>query len=176
MMNMQSDCVSLIQALEAGPFVLTAKLSDFETLSLVSLLSEAEYARAQRFRNNLDTQRYILAHALKRVVLAACLNILEKELVFSTNRYGKPFCQNNSALCFNLSHSGDWVALAVSNCSEVGVDLEFPRKVDIERVLKRISSDLQMERYTLNKPTMRDFLCVWTVSYTHLTLPTTPYV
>lgn len=162
MMNAKDNYVPLVQVLEVSPFILTANLSDFETLSLVGLLSEAEHDRMLRFRHNLDAQRYMLAHALKRAVLAIFLGIPQKELVFGTNGYGKPFCQNDGAPCFNLSHSCEWVALAVSNFSEVGVDLEFPRRVDVDRVLKRISSDSQMERYNLNKPTMRDFLCFWT--------------
>jgi 4'-phosphopantetheinyl transferase len=116
----------------------------------------------RQFRKAADTQRYILAHFLKRYVLAKHLKIPLLDLSFKTNEYGKPFCEVKNAPYFNLSHSGAWVALAVSGMSEVGIDVEFPRDINIQAVMKKISSGAQIERYISTEPSKTTFLCTWT--------------
>jgi 4'-phosphopantetheinyl transferase len=139
-----------------------AKLSDFALEPMVCHLSVDERSRMQRFRKTADIQRYILAHFLKRYVLSEYLKIPLLDLSFTTNDYGKPFCEAKNAPYFNLSHSGNWVVLAVSEVSEVGVDIEFPRDIDIKGVMKKISSDEQFECYTSVEPSKITFLCTWT--------------
>ncbi len=93
------------------------------TLSQVSEQNEElscrfpkRYARAERYRNREDRLRCIGAGAL----LSHVLNIREEEL--AQNEYGKPFLPNRKEF-FNLSHSGEYIALAVSD-GTVGVDVE----------------------------------------------------
>ena len=40
--------------------------------------------------------------------------ILAEELIFETNSDGKPYLKNYPELFFNISHSGEYAALAVS--------------------------------------------------------------
>jgi 4'-phosphopantetheinyl transferase len=47
-------------------------------------------------------------------------------LVFESSEHGKPYLKGNSCY-FNISHSGDLIALAISD-KEVGLDLEYMRE------------------------------------------------
>ena len=49
--------------------------------------------------------------------------ILAEELIFETNSDGKPYLKNYPELFFNISHSGEYAALAVSD-KEIGIDTE----------------------------------------------------
>ena len=55
--------------------------------------------------------------------MIACLPVPTSELILSRGKHGKP-CFLNSTLKFNLSHSRGFVACAVSDSGEVGVDVE----------------------------------------------------
>ena len=95
-----------------------------------SQLSPDEYRRNQRFRFPEDRQRDLCARALQRSVLANQLGCEPAALVFARGEHGKPelageFAQ--SGLHFNLSHAGQWVALAVA-AVPVGVDVEHTER------------------------------------------------
>lgn len=145
----------------AEAVVLVANLNDFSLSSLMPHLNDAERLRAQRFRKEKDSQRYVLAHYCKRFLLSQYLSIPMHELQFDSGAYGKPFCILKNAPYFNLSHSGDWVALAISVSAEVGVDVEFPRQINHE-VVKKVSSDEQFVRYQNSDDQMAFFLNIWT--------------
>lgn len=87
-------------------------------------LDHNESARLQRFRRQQDQDRYLLAHSLKRLCLSYLLNKKPLDCQFAANDKGKPFCVDTDTLDFNLSHSGDWVALAASTKGMIGVDVE----------------------------------------------------
>lgn len=45
----------------------------------------------------------------------------------SFNKYGKPYIKDS--INFNISHSGDYVIIALSNKNEIGVDIERIKKI-----------------------------------------------
>jgi phosphopantetheine--protein transferase-like protein len=59
-------------------------------------------------------------------VLAGYTGVKPLDLQFAQSEMGKPYLLGAaSTLDFNLSHSGDWLACAVTAGTRVGVDLEF---------------------------------------------------
>lgn len=61
------------------------------------------------------------------------------EWCFTRSEHGKPLLLDDDlALHFNLSHSADWIALAVGTTAAVGVDIQWhdPER-DIERIAAR---------------------------------------
>lgn len=61
-----------------------------------------------------------------RQVLARYVGLVPERLCFSRGEYGKPeLVYPTSSVAFNLSDSGEWLALAVSGGPAVGVDLEY---------------------------------------------------
>jgi 4'-phosphopantetheinyl transferase len=92
------------------------------------LLPAEELTRADRFIIQELTAPYPGAHAALRIMLGRCLGQAPKSLTFRTHDGGKPaLAGDRVALEFNLSHSGDLVAIAVAWGCPVGVDVEQER-------------------------------------------------
>lgn len=107
-------------------------------MQLRSLLSEAEKARAQRFRTPQLQDRFIVAHAALRHILAQYSHQPASELQFSVSPYGKPSLISETGLAFSLSHSQAWALCAVTLRRAVGVDIEFVQALpDMEALARR---------------------------------------
>jgi 4'-phosphopantetheinyl transferase len=93
------------------------------------LLDDEEQRRADRFRRERDRQQYRLTRTTVRNVLSSyCRDIEPARWRFSKNLHGKPAIaspQPNKPICFNISHSGRWLAIAVSASEGAGVDVEM---------------------------------------------------
>ncbi|MCH5303462.1 MAG: 4'-phosphopantetheinyl transferase superfamily protein [Ruminococcus sp.] len=74
-------------------------------------------------------------------------------------KYGKPYCEGGR--CFNLSHSGDYVILAVSDC-EVGCDIECVRFLDYERLGKKVFHENEREKLGNLSDKQDCFFEIWT--------------
>lgn len=85
-------------------------------------LSPAERLRAAAFTRPRERLRYRLTRALLRRVLGACLERPPHEVALTVTAAGKPQLAGEG-LHFNLSHSGERLAVAVAD-TPVGVDLE----------------------------------------------------
>jgi 4'-phosphopantetheinyl transferase len=88
-----------------------------------ALLSEAEAARAARFRFARDRDRYVRARAFLRRRLAGATGRAPGALVLTEGPWGKPALACGTVE-FNLSHSGGLAALAISAAGPVGIDVE----------------------------------------------------
>ena len=88
-------------------------------------LSADEWQRARQIHHGPTRASWMRSRWFLRTVLAAELGVQSTALVFALGAHGKPrLVEPASRLHFNLSHSGNWVALAISNDGEVGVDIE----------------------------------------------------
>lgn len=90
-------------------------------------LPDAASAAADR-RGHLRLHRQFVL----RLILGAYLGCAGKDVALSRGPSGKPELAPELAaagLRFNLSHTSDWLALAVSRDVPVGVDLEHERRV-----------------------------------------------
>ncbi|PPS45742.1 4'-phosphopantetheinyl transferase superfamily protein [Chroococcidiopsis sp. TS-821] len=96
---------------------------------LFSTLCATEQQRAERFYLQLHRDRFIVGRGVLRQILANYLQIHPSEINFSYNAYGKPsvVVADAEPLRFNLSHSQELALIAVTQNSNVGVDLEFMR-------------------------------------------------
>lgn len=102
-----------------------------------AMLSDAERARIERMRFARDRNTLIAAHGLKRLLLARMSATAPEALDFDVAPGGKPALAGSS-LRFNLSHSGDRVALALAQDHEVGADLERPRALDAMALARHV--------------------------------------
>jgi 4'-phosphopantetheinyl transferase len=96
--------------------------------ALAQGLDAAEHARAERFYLEDGRRRFIVAHGVLRLLLAAYCGCDPRALRFAEGRWGKPRLYEPAAdLCFNLSHSGELSLCAVTRNAEIGVDVEHRR-------------------------------------------------
>lgn len=110
----------------AGEILLLVAMRTLFSRISPAMLSDEERERLRRFRCGSSRERFLAAHGLKRLALARLLRRPPERLRFDSAAMGKPFL-HGADLHFSLSHSGDWVALAVSLDAPVGVDVEQPR-------------------------------------------------
>jgi 4'-phosphopantetheinyl transferase len=109
-------------------------------------LSPSDRERAARFRFGEDRARFILG----RTLLAGCLSqqlgfpLKPPELALSPQ--GRPLLSEAPHVQFSISHTGDLVALALSDRAQVGIDLERTRDgLNFADLAERIFSPGELE-------------------------------
>ena len=129
---------------------------------LHTLLSSAERARAARFVFPQDRDRYVVAHAALRSILASTLELSPAALDFHHGPNGKPYLEGRP-LHFNLAHAGEFSLVAVCRNRRLGIDLEPLR--DLPDALALAEQFHPAERVSLSaghRPSARAFFECWT--------------
>jgi 4'-phosphopantetheinyl transferase len=91
---------------------------------LMANLSTAELNRANTFSRPEARHRYLQVRSEVRTCLARYARMHPRELNLEPDAQGKPLLTNVPTISFNLSHSGEYLALAISSGADVGIDLE----------------------------------------------------
>lgn len=121
-----------------------------------------------RSRREGVMRRRIQQQFFLRLLLAAYLGCPGKSIELVRSDRGKPLLAGehaNSPLCFNVSHSGEWLAVAVAERTAVGIDIETQRRLPRAPLLARrfLSSDEADWIVGLDEPfRSRQFLRQWT--------------
>lgn len=125
----------------------------------VSLLSEKERTRAQRFRRHDDQVRSIATRAALRRILASRVMLPPDKLHFAENCHGKPCLKGDAGIEFNVSHAGRFALIALSTNGQVGVDIEYrDRGIDAESLGPYVFSPLERQS---GLKTADDFIEHW---------------
>ncbi len=97
-----------------------SELKDFKLI-----LEAAEIERFLKYKTETDRQTRIICRAVLRTLLGRYLTIDPKKIQFKLDHQKKPNLKSidDENLHFNVSHSGDWILIAVSE-NPVGIDLE----------------------------------------------------
>lgn len=128
------------------------------------VLSADEAAKAAGVRAEADRRRYALFRSALRRVLGSHLGIAPERVGLRAGAFGKPeLCGGAEAagLGFNLSHSGEMLAIAVAPGMAVGVDIEHLRCLAArDRLLRRVMSPAEQERFA-RLPAAERSLAFW---------------
>jgi 4'-phosphopantetheinyl transferase len=112
-----------------------------ETADLTSMVDDEERRRMARLVRESDRRRFMVAHALTRLVLGRCLQVSPASLRFDIGPHGKPRLSGARLdLRFNLSHAGERALLGIAMGRELGVDIEKERRVDVLGIARRYFS------------------------------------
>jgi len=130
-----------------------------------NLLDHAEQKKAAAMISEQQRIRFTEVRAKLRWVLAIHLRVDAKTLVFSQAEHGKPFLPDYPDCHFNISHSGDFLAIAVTNSGEIGIDIEqLKQKSDFYPLVKRCFSEVE-QAYWMGLPEAqkcKEFYRYWT--------------
>jgi 4'-phosphopantetheinyl transferase len=109
-----------------------------------AILSADERQKADRFFMPADRDRCVLGRGALRLILARCVATTADQLRFEYNGFGKPHLAGGSgepALQFNLSHSGEFILIAVTIGRAIGVDVEWMRPLsEVAEISERFFS------------------------------------
>jgi 4'-phosphopantetheinyl transferase len=111
-------------------------------------LSAEENARAQRFKFHRDRKRYMLTHAVLKVILSLYEDMGPEALKFTENRFGKPELAHPSSsnLTFNLSHSHEMALIGIARGRQIGVDIEYVKNdFEWKEIVERFFSPREIQ-------------------------------
>jgi 4'-phosphopantetheinyl transferase len=135
---------------------------------LRSTLSADELTRAARFRRPELQEHFVAARGILRSVLGQYLNCAPSAVSFAYGEHGKPRIADGQAaggLQFNLSHSGQHLAVAIAHQHAIGVDIELicPGR-DIQALAKRFFAPQEARALAALSPAERPlaFFACWT--------------
>ncbi|CAI6080273.1 4'-phosphopantetheinyl transferase Sfp [Paenibacillus sp. JJ-100] len=135
----------------------------------LSSVSDERRAQAARFIHQADAYRSVLGEVLTRVTLSELTGIRAEKLSFSRNTYGKPCLAQYPEKPFNVSHSGDWIALISGGTAELGVDVEKIVPIDLQ-IAERFFST-QENAYLSAQPAdqqLNTFYRLWTLKESYI--------
>lgn len=130
-----------LQEVHVWQWDLDACGSDFDRYW--EMLSAQEQERAGNFRFELHRCRYVSGRGKLRQILGRYAGLPARAVALEYGAEGKPFCTSQTAgwnICFNLSHSENTAALAISSGFEVGIDVEHIRAIEESMPLEVFSA------------------------------------
>jgi len=125
----------------------------------VNVLSEFEILKASKYNKEIDRKRYIVSKYFLRILLSKFLSTEPDELKFGQTANKKP---SINGIEFNVTHSHDYVVIAVSQAS-VGIDLEFINpSFDFNPLLANCFHPEEISYMDERGNTVSDFYTLWT--------------
>jgi 4'-phosphopantetheinyl transferase len=102
------------------------------------VLAPDERSRAAQFRVSRPRESFILTRAALRYLLGHYLGQHPASICLQYGTNGKPDLSQKSELRFNVTHSGEMAAIALTQGCDVGIDLEQLRPLpDMEEIAAR---------------------------------------
>jgi 4'-phosphopantetheinyl transferase len=129
----------------------------------LALLDDQERARAERYRLAADRDRFRLGAVLLRAAAARHLDVLPADVAVDRTcarcgaQHGRPQLPG-TGLNVSVSHSGEVVAVALTRCGPVGVDVEAVRAIDFAAIAESVCTPAER----IEVRTEADFFTIWT--------------
>ncbi len=146
--------------------ILARDLDQSSFAQLLAYLSPEERHRSATIQHALTQRNFVVGRGCLRHLLGRHLGQGPASLRFTYGPQGKPSLESdNSRLKFNLSHSGDYVAIAIADVN-LGIDLERIRALNSLPALceRCLTPREQIRVLTLPKPQATlQFFRYWTV-------------
>ena len=134
---------------------------------LSSLISSDKKAKLDSYISYIDKKMGLYADLLLRITIHQDLNIENCDISFDTNIYGKPFFRNKQSFYFNISHTHNMIAVAISN-NPVGIDIENTKNVNLG-IAERFFCEKEIEYIKKSSQTTnRRFVEIWTKKEAYL--------
>jgi len=114
-------------------YKLIDNLSNKKWNSFMGVLSLDERKKIISFKQRLNAEISLVSRYLSRKIISLFVNVESNNLIFGANKYGRPLLKYPLVknLDFNISHSGNWIVLAISKDNRVGIDIEKISPINI---------------------------------------------
>ena len=142
------------------------KLPDDLTIptEIEAVLNNEEHQTASRFYQAKDRQNFTIRRGVLRILLAGYLGVKASEIEFIKGENKKPFVNKPAppGIHFNVSHSGEWALIGISDY-ELGVDIEeFRASFNYQEILHQGFSSQEIEFITSSESPAKNFFQLWT--------------
>ncbi|HMT02468.1 MAG TPA: 4'-phosphopantetheinyl transferase superfamily protein [Burkholderiales bacterium] len=98
---------------------------DFNFKKHLYLLNKNSQLKILNYKFKRDQNIAFASEILKYYYLAKYLGIEPKKIKIANSKYGRPFLVDNPLnIDFNISHSGEYVVMAIAYTAKVGIDIE----------------------------------------------------
>ncbi|WEG19172.1 4'-phosphopantetheinyl transferase superfamily protein (plasmid) [Alkalihalophilus pseudofirmus] len=131
---------------------------------LLRNISEEKRAKILKIRRKDDRMRALFADILVRTMICKNNQCKNDQIHFEYNSYGKPFLTGISDIYFNVSHSAEWVVVALST-ARVGIDIEEIKMLDYRSIAERYFSNIEAKDILKKKDNqqLEYFYILWTL-------------
>jgi 4'-phosphopantetheinyl transferase len=133
--------------------------------SLEPFLDAKDRERAARFKFADDRARFVIGRGLLRRCLGRYLDQAPESVELGYTDLGRPILPRDETIQFNISHSVDVIALAVTANAKVGIDVErMERHPDLVELADRIFSEQDRKTFEAFPPAeaLTAFYRAWT--------------
>ncbi len=141
-----------------------AVMSDLQLDQLYSLVTPERREKSKRFVKEVDQYRSLLGEAMLRNVLKSQFDISNVEIGYGS--CGKPYLQHVENLHFNISHAGEYVAVAVHD-KALGIDIEKPRELS-EGLLEMVFTEVERRQLQVDDATEQCAIQLWTLKESYI--------
>lgn len=126
-------------------------------------INKDDQLKADRFIRSKENETNLICYTLLRAILSKKLNKDPHEITYLNGSYGKPGIKDD-LLFFNISHTRNSFAIAISEHCSIGIDLEeLNENIKFEPIIKRFFSEEEYNYILNSKRKSRDrFFLLWT--------------
>ena len=153
------DNTAQVYVIEADDFI---KPDVFDLGDYLSILSEEEKERFNRYKNEKAQFTFLTARVYLRVLLSCIISKNKNwiatqsstarnddlsSLIIETTPSGKPYLKDYPTLFFNISHTSNLILIGIAN-SPIGVDVEkIDRNADKDGIIKHFFSEKEQQSF-----------------------------
>lgn len=153
-----------LYVLPVGPSAVDPGTED----DILKYLPRQSSNRLAAMTNASNRLRSAAGEVLARYAVSEFSGLGNAEFFIETLPKGKPYVSSHPDVHFNVSHSGDLVACAISG-SDVGIDVEHTRRVNYRIAERYFTKSEQEDLFNLNEPAREDyFFKLWTIKESYL--------
>jgi len=132
-------------------------------------LTEEENARFFKFKNTKDSLLYLTGRYFIKKIISEKIKTPIEKIIIKTTKFGRPILSKPKIknFNFNISHSGDYVAVAISN-KKIGVDIEKIKPIEME-IVKNYFAPEELKFIQKNKKNqLINFYKIWTLKESYI--------
>ena len=126
------------------------KLSDDQLERCIFWLNTEELARYRRFIRSQRQRQFLIGRSLLRAALGKLCKVAPSDISLSERIANAPLLNwPTTAPFFSISHSGPWVACAVSQNFAVGLDIEVKNPIrDLDALAAHAFDETEMAQFS----------------------------